>query len=1197
MKKIVGVVDRVIQSAKSTLTPGKQSDIAEQAPPFSEVTPSGELLGCLDAPTTHEVNLNGTLTVVGWLCSRNTPIQSLLLAKDDAAEEPITYGLPRPDVAQVFPDIPNAALSGFRWNIFLGKEFSGNLTLKMWVVLENGEKFCCFARLVSLQPSPTTEVKSISPYLFIYGAAKKAIAAFQHGRLPLSPLQWVRKLRRYYQQLKSNPAVTLENYNIVHTWELQDSYQRWWEINRLSPRLLSIMTADAAKIQEIGPKISVVVPLYNTPPLFLQEMIESVTNQVYPNWELCLADDASTVPDVKEIIQQYAAKDARIKVTFRVENGHISAATNSAIELATGEYIALLDHDDLLTPDALLQVAECIVKNPDADWIYTDEDKIDENGRHYDPQMKGAWSPEMMLTHNYTQHFTVIRKSLVSKVGGMRRGFEGAQDLDLYLRVNEQTTDARIHHIPKVCYHWRCHSESTASSGTQKSYVFDSALKAITEAVARRGLKATPFLPALAQKRGLCLYQLKWDSSLLAQNPVTIVIPTKDKAELLEKCINSLERTVDKRYVKLIIVDDGSQEVKTHNYFHKLQQNKVFDCRVIPSGRTDAPFNYARLMNLGAKYVKTPLMLQLNNDIEAIAPGWLEDMVGWMSISGVGIVGAKLLYPDQTIQHAGVVIGPHNGLADHQFHLLPKEEVGYICLPHAARNVSAVTGACLLTSTSLYRELRGFDEENFSVQYNDVDYCLRVMASGKRIVYTPQATLIHLTSASRGKDYNYKEHLNFITKYHHFQDPFFNQSIDIDSMWMAINPYHYCHTARLEKLKVLIVSHNLNLEGAPLIVYSYAKHFATAGGYQIQVISAEDGVLRDAYEELNIPVKIVKKQLPRPEEKIEHFRSRLKKLGESIDLASFDLVVCNTLVCFWGVELARLFGLPSIWHIHESTPLEKSIKSFFGEACEESMPKLLKDCFLNASRVVFQASTTRRIFQPWNVKDNFRNIPGAIAIQNIDDFRQTHSKAALRAKYGIGENDLVLTVVGTICERKGQHIFIEAIKELEAKYTRENKPNFTYLIVGGNVVSYLRYIEHQIQKLELQNVKIYHETKDVYDFFCLSDIFVCSSFEESFPRVILEAMAFELKIVSTNVFGIVEMIDDGVEGYLVEAGNPQALAEAIYKCLSEPKIAARLASNAYATVNRKFNLPEQLEKHLLLTKESVLSVVNQGEGG
>ena len=1188
MNKIVINLKKLIKSSKLVLSQKSQANLAQAVEIFPEIVPSGDLIGCLDTPTINEINVNGTIIVIGWLCSRNARIESLLLVRDDLPEEPITYSLPRPDVGQVFPDIPNSGLSGFRWNIFLDQNFSGNITIKIWAILENGEKICCFARRITINPSTPPEIQRLNPYIFVYGAVQKAIAAYKHGRLSASPVEWLRKLKRYYQQLQTNPNIGLENLNLTHPWQLQDKYQRWIETNRLTPKLLASMAEDAAQFKGKAPKISIIVPIYNCPSSFLREMINSVTSQIYPNWELCLADDASPLPHVKQILREAAAADPRIKVNLREKNGHIAEATNSALDLATGDYIALLDHDDLLSPDALLHVAECISNNPDVDWIYTDEDKIDQTGRRYDPQMKGDWNPEMLITHNYTQHLTVIRKTLVEQVGRMRKGYEGAQDIDLFLRVSEKTTAAKIKHIPHICYHWRCHAESTASQGTQKRYVFDSAYRAIEDAIARRGLKAIPYLSAIANKYGLCLHQLKWDHSLLAQNPVTIVIPTRDRVDLLEKCISTLEKTVDQRYVKLIIVDDGSQETKTHNYFQKLEKNKVFSCRVINSGRTNGTFNYARLMNIGAKYVETPYMLHLNNDIEAIAPGWLEEMVGWMSIDGVEVVGARLLYPDQTIQHAGVVIGSHSGLADHQFHLLPQSELGYTFLPHAARNVSAVTGACLLTSTALYRELGGFDEEKFAVQYNDVDYCLRVIESGKRVVYTPQATLIHVTSASRGKEYDYTEHLNFIQRYPNYRDPFFNENLDIDSMWMDINPHHYGYTNHSSKLKVIVISHNLNLEGAPLVIYNYARYFAEIAGYQVQVISAEDGLLREAYENLNIPVKIIPKQVPLPDESIELFRKRLKSLGDSLDLASFDLVVCNTLLTVWGVELAQLFALPSIWYIHESSPIERSIKDFFGEACENSIRQILKDSFLNATRVVFCSQASRHIFEALNVKDNFRTIHGAVPIDKINQFRQSHTKSELRAKYGIKQDDIVITIVGTICERKGQHIFIEAIQQLEQQYP-ENNFNLSCILVGGSVISYLNFVRHQINKFDLKNVYIYDKTKEVYDFFGMSDIFVCSSFEESFPRVLLEAMAFELKIVSTNVFGIPEMITDGNEGYLVDPGNPQTLANAIWQCLQNPEKSAQMAINAYSKVCRMFDEASHLQQQLLLTKEVSLS--------
>ncbi|MEH1881454.1 glycosyltransferase [Nostoc sp.] len=1173
---------------------------------FNEISPSRYLEGNLETPRTQENNINDTLLVSGWVFSREAKIKSLILVRDNLLENQIEYGFSRPDVSQAYPDVENAGSSGFVHSFILNNQRSGYMDIQIWAIFETGQPICCFARHVNFKtPSRGKYIKSlrsvINLLLFMRSVVIKAMTAYKQGKLPLSPTLWIYHLRRYYRQIQYFPNTDIKYSEIIHLWQTQDLYQRWLQTNVLSSSLLRRMREDADKLAPKGVKISVVVPVYNTPKHFLKEMIESVISQIYPNWELCIADDASTKPHVQELLQQLIAEDSRIKIVFRQENGHIVEATNSALKIATGDYVALLDHDDILSSDALLHVAECIDKHPQADWIYTDEDKINESGYHFDPQMKGAWSPEMAITHNFTHHLTVIRKTLIDQLGGMRKGFEGAQDLDLFLRVSEKTTPDKVHHIPHICYHWRTHAGSTASHGTQKRYVFDSAYNAIEGAIQRRGLKAKTFLPPIAKQHGLCLHQIKWDNSLIAENPVTIVIPTKDRVDLLKKCVSSLEKTVDHRFVRLLIIDDCSTEHSTHQYFKKLQQDYVLQCRIIRSERKIDVFNYARLMNLACEHVDTPYVLHLNNDIQALEPGWLEDMVGWMSIDGVGVVGAKLLYPDQTIQHAGVVVGYHNGLADHLFHRLHKEEVGYICLPHAARNASAVTGACMLTSTNLYRELGGFDEDNFAVEYNDVDYCLRVLKSGKRIVYTPQAILIHETSASRGKTYNPREHIKFIEKYNNFIDPFFNRNLNINSMLMAINPYAYSHLDRISKSKILFITHNLNLEGAPLIVYNYTRYFATKGGCEICVLSSNDGILRQEYENLNIPVKICKETLPLQKESLEQYRQRLQKIGDNLNLESYELVVCNTLLSFWGIELAKLFKLPTIWHIHESQSLDMSINNFFSHVSPEIMQKILPDCFVNATRVVYQAEATRRIFHQFDIKNNFRTIPGGIDLQKINYFRNSHNKYQLRDKYGISHEHLVISIIGTTCQRKGQHIFIEAIKALE-KLSTDKFANISCLIVGARNSTYidsnyLDLLKRQIQDLSLKNISIYFETIDVYDFYALSDIFVCASFEESFPRVLLEAMAFELKIISTDVFGIPEIINDGSEGYLVQPGDAKALAAAIHKCIVEPDISDSLAKNGYAKVCRMFDNNNLLQQHWLLAKEVILSqssgVVNE----
>lgn len=1146
-----------------------------------EVTPEGRLIGCLEMPhrSSYAV-LHNPLTVSGWLFSKDVPVRKISVEVEEKKNYPVTYGYLRPDVHRAYSEFPGAKTSGFSGVCFPGGVKRGKFTITVWATLENGEKKRCFTRHIKTKDLQGLVKKPSFLFTFLQSVTRKAWRAFLGRRLPFSLSLWMKHFRLHYNLMVVNSVAVQFQNGPAYSADSMDPYLSWIDTNRLSVKLLARMKIDAERLRHTGPVISIIVPVYNTPRAFLEEMIDSVTSQIYPKWELCLADDASTQPHVREVLEKMASKDDRIRVIHRSRNGHIVEATNSALGIASGKYVAFVDHDDVLPPDAILHIAECISYNPEVDWIYTDEDKIDKNGRHFDPQFKGGWSPEMAITHNFTHHLTVIRKSLVERVGGIRKGFEGAQDLDLFLRVAENTTADRIRHIPHVCYHWRSHGESTASHGTQKSYIFDSAYRAIKDALKRRELNAEPFLPAIAERHGMCLYQLKWHADLLAARKITIIIPTRDQVDLLKRCILSLQKTVDDRFVKLLIVDDRSSQPLTLEYLRELEHKHILQCRVIRLESNDGKFNYARLMNEAAKHVDTPYMLHLNNDIEAIHPGWLEEMVGWMSIDNVAVVGARLLYPDGSMQHGGVVVGPRGGLADHQFHLLPKDEVGYLALSHAARNVSAVTGACMLTSTDFYRELNGFDENNLAVEYNDVDFCLRVIAKGKRIVYTPQATLLHLTSASRGGDYDPSEHINFVQKYHKYRDPFFNENVRIDSMRMAINPDRFAHVDRVGKLKILLITHNLNLGGAPIVAHEFAKYFITQGGYQVSLISPEDGPLRERYEALNIPIHILSNFQLSHETNASALQGYLKTLGDLIDVGSFDLVVCNTLTTFWGVEMARMFNVPSIWHIHESSRVDIYSVSF-----EKTVRPLLRTCFMSANRVVFQADATRRLFQDMEARGNFCTIPGGVPLERINAFRASHEKKQMREKYGIDENCTIVTLIGTTCERKGQHVFLEAIQELQKEYPDGLPDDLTFIMVGAIKGPYLDFLLARRDELGLGKVKIFDETKEIYDFYVLSDIFVCASFEESFPMVVLLAMAFELKIVSTDVFGIPEIISDGHDGRLVKPGDPAALGNAIYICLNNPELSDRMARNAYAKVYRLFNNDKFLEQHLLLTKE------------
>ena len=487
-----------------------------------------------------------------------------------------------------------------------------------------------------------------------------------------------------------------------------------------------------SKLPGGGPSISVVMPVYNPDPALLREAIDSVRSQIYGRWQLVAVNDASTDPEVARVLDEAAADDQRILIRHRVSNGHISAATNDAIEFATGEFVAFMDHDDLLAPFALAIVA---LNAAGADVLYTDEDKVDRAGRHFDPHVKPAWNPELLLGQNFMSHLTAIRRSVLAKTGHLRVGFEGAQDHDLLLRVTAAVPADRIVHLPYVAYHWRAIEGSTALRADEKSYTEDASIEALTD---RLGSDWT-----VERADAATAYRC---TPPLADFPlVSILIPTRDRLALVQQCIESLAKTTYPAF-EVIIVDNDSSEPESLEWFASFDNGR--DRRVV---RAPGDFNFSSINNVGADHARGELVLLLNNDTEVIEPDWLSTMVRWIQQPNIGAVGAKLLYPNDTIQHAGVVLGL-GGLAGHGHLHEPRGSTGYFNRLVLTHEVGAVTGACLLTWKSDWEALDGLDE-SLAVAFNDVDYCLRVRhLLGKRILWCPDALLYHHESVSRGAE-------------------------------------------------------------------------------------------------------------------------------------------------------------------------------------------------------------------------------------------------------------------------------------------------------------------------------------------------------------------------------------------------------------------------------------------------------------
>lgn len=537
---------------------------------------------------------------------------------------------------------------------------------------------------------------------------------------------------------------------------LDDQYQDWLQRHALTHFRRSEIERTIGTFTH-APLISVLLPAHNTEPRWIEAAVRSILSQLYENWELCVVDDASTRAETRSVLQRLADEDPRIKVATNPTNLGISGATQRALDLADGEFIALLDHDDELKPDALYEVVRLLNEQPDLDYIYTDEDRREQEGPLVDPFFKPDWSPDMFLCLNYVTHLSVLRTSLVREVGGFRPGFDGAQDWDLQLRIAERT--ARIGHVPLPLYTWRKIPGSVATTSAAKPYAYEAAERALTDAIRRRKWDAR-VEPGYTKG----YYRIRYAIS----NPprVSIIIPTKDQVDVLKRCVQSIEAKTDYPNYEIVIVDNGSREATSAEFLRNFPGTVI---------RNDGPFNFSALNNDAVARTKGELVLFLNNDTEVRDKGWLAAMVEHAQRPEVGAVGARLYFPDGTVQHEGVLVGPGRGLAGHLDH------GGYYKLGDVVRNMSAVTAACMLTKRETFKSVGGFDED-LAVAYNDIDFCLKLREKGLLIVYTPYARLYHHEGRTRGKVIPADDAALFRKRWNAdgiYADPYYNPNLSL----------------------------------------------------------------------------------------------------------------------------------------------------------------------------------------------------------------------------------------------------------------------------------------------------------------------------------------------------------------------------------------------------------------------------------
>ena len=551
--------------------------------------------------------------------------------------------------------------------------------------------------------------------------------------------------------------------------EREVEYQEWYEKNKPSEEELA---RQRKKKWKEPVTISVLVPAYRTPEAFLRQMIESVLNQTYPYLELCIADGSGENISVEKVVKEYQAKDQRVRYQRLEKNEGIAGNTNAAIRMATGDYLALFDHDDLLSPNALFEVASTIEKDK-ADVVYTDEDKVTSDLKeHFQPHFKPDFNPDLLCANNYICHLFVVKRSLALKLGGQDPAYDGAQDYDFIFRCTEEAE--KIVHIAKILYHWRVHQASTADNPTSKMYAFDAGKRAIEAHLQRIGAKAE-----VSHTKDLGFYRVKYQ---VQGNPkVSIVIPNKDEKETLKKCLESIWQKTTYSNYEIILVENNSTTREIRDYYQEL--NGKNGVRVV---YWDKEFNYSAINNFGISYAKGDYILCLNNDITVISPEWMEELLANCQRPEVGIVGARLYYPDNTIQHAGIVLGM-GGCAGSLFVGLARSRGGYLHKAALQQDLSAVTAACFMVKKEAFEKVGGF-EEKLAVAFNDVDFCLKVRHAGYLVVYDPYAELYHHESKTRGyenteaKKRRFQEEIEYMRCHWMpdiLRDPYYNENLSL----------------------------------------------------------------------------------------------------------------------------------------------------------------------------------------------------------------------------------------------------------------------------------------------------------------------------------------------------------------------------------------------------------------------------------
>lgn len=868
---------------------------------------------------------------------------------------------------------------------------------------------------------------------------------------------------------------------------------------------------DAVSKLEYTPKISIVIPTYNTKPELLHLAIKSIKNQVYENWELCIADDCSKIPETKNILTAYQ-RDAKIKVHFLEENVGIADASNAAIELASGDFIALMDHDDEITPDALYWVVKKLNEQREADILYSDECKVDEQGNLSDYFFKPEWSPELLLNMMYIGHLTVYRKAfLLEQVGLFRKEYNFSQDYDLALRATEKTEN--IHHIDKVIYHWRL-TEGSSSQG-DKPYARISNLAALADAAKRRNIAGEVLELPTANR-----LKIKVPSS----RKVSIIIPT-DSFDNLRDTIEAIDANTAYSNYEILPVTNSRLIA---------QMQSAFSWDRVSYVAYDKPYNFSDKCNEGAQQATGEIVVFFNDDVRPLESDWLENTIEFLEIPEIGGVSPKLIYEDNTIQYAGMATGVRN-LTGTTFHCYHKDSTNYLNFPQLVRNVSILSGACVAVKKDLFLRIGGFDAVNTPIGHSDVDLSFKILEAGYRCVYTPYAVLRHIGHLSL-KTFEEEEvkqktvkkdkaDIFLLKRWGKFlDDRYFTEPMK--AYLYHDSPEHYkVYGAQAtfggeDKGHVLLVSHDLSLSGAPLMLYSVAKILKELG-YFVVVVAPQDGALQKMYHAIDVSV-IVDELVFRQHPSFERFAK------------NFDYIICNTILS-WPVVRQMQDLVKTIWWVHEG----QLINSYLSD------PQFVTT-LKRAKNIVGVSDYNISFLKPYN--------------SHITKLYNCCESTLQPANTAVADGDKVIfSLVGSIEPRKGHDVLIDALEKVSPELLKKAE----VWIIGRTLDrEYLNNLLDRINKLS--SVKLIGEKShaECMELMQQSHVVLNPSRDDPFPVVLVEAFCLGKTCVVSSNSGVAELIEDGQNGFIFKSENSEELAYKLRHILRNKQALGNIGSRA-----------------------------------